>query len=76
MLFVLDAVVGVTVLVYAQMHCMEVVVDGGADEAVARAIWDVTPTGCQTVGTTKVSVVDDYGSYEVSFSRPGNALGI
>lgn len=50
---------------------------GGADAAVAKAIWSKKPPGCGTVGGTTVSVADDVSgysaplpTYSIKFDRP------
>lgn len=49
----------------------EVVVDGGDDQEIARAIFESKPIGIESYGTTTVYVDDSQGtSYPIKFSRP------
>lgn len=52
-------------------HTIAAVVEGGADDEVARSIFDTKTPGCGTYGTTTVSIVSNYGiSTAINFSRP------
>lgn len=52
-------------------HCLEVVVDGGDDAAVAKKIWETKPPGIGTYGSIVVNVVDSQGTTQtVRFNRP------
>lgn len=52
-------------------HAIEAVVDGGADVAVAQAIYDNKSDGIQAFGTTSANVVDANGdTRSVGFTRP------
>lgn len=49
----------------------EAIVDGGENEAVARAIFDSKAAGIGTFGTVTVSFIDDSGlSRTINFNRP------
>lgn len=51
-------------------HSIAMVVDGGGDEEIARAIWEHKPPGISTYGSTTVDVTDEDGNtHPVSFSR-------
>jgi uncharacterized phage protein gp47/JayE len=52
-------------------HCVEIVVQGGVDEDIAKAIWGSKAGGIQTFGTEEVSFVDEFDQTRtVYFSRP------
>lgn len=52
-------------------HSLAPVVEGGADEDIAQAIFDNRGVGCGMYGTTTVAIEDDYGnSVDIKFSRP------
>ncbi len=52
-------------------HSIEMVVLGGSDEDIARAIWASKAAGIQTFGTEEVTFEDDFGTNRtVFFSRP------
>lgn len=52
-------------------HSVEIVVYGGLDEDVAKAIYSRKAAGIQTYGNTTISVVMSSGKlYDVKFSRP------
>lgn len=52
-------------------HSIEIVVYGGFDEDIARAIFKRKAAGVQTYGNTTVSVLSTSGvTYDISFSRP------
>jgi uncharacterized phage protein gp47/JayE len=52
-------------------HSVEVLVQGGADADVAKAVFNTVGGGIATYGTTTVSVTDDQGvAHAVRFSRP------
>ena len=55
-----------------QPHSVYIVVDGGADEAVAQAIWEYKSLGCGYTGTVTETVTDPStgAEYQVSFNRP------
>lgn len=56
-------------------HTIAVVVEGGTDEEVARAIFLKKTPGCNTQGTTTVTVQGEYnnqGDLDINFSRPTN----
>ncbi|MCP4481426.1 MAG: hypothetical protein GY817_01170 [bacterium] len=49
----------------------EVVLDGGDDDAIANAIWNVKPAGIETFGTVSKTVYDSHGTaHTIYFSRP------
>jgi uncharacterized phage protein gp47/JayE len=49
----------------------EVVVIGGNDEDIARAILEKKPAGIQAYGTTTVTILDENGnSFDIGFTRP------
>jgi uncharacterized phage protein gp47/JayE len=52
-------------------HSVELVVSGGDDEDIARAIFDSKAGGIESFGTEEVSFTDDFGQNRtVHFSRP------
>ena len=52
-------------------HCIEIVVDGGADMDIALQIWDKKTDGIQTYGDTVVVVPGDEGEpITIRFNRP------
>jgi uncharacterized phage protein gp47/JayE len=52
-------------------HSVEMVVQGGDNEDIARAIWDSKAGGIATFGEVEVTFTDDFGqSRTVHFSRP------
>lgn len=52
-------------------HSFWVIVDGGIDTDVARAIWLNRPTGIRSQGNTRVDIIDSFGYIrEINFSRP------
>lgn len=52
-------------------HSVEVVVHGGADAAIAAAIFRTVAGGVQSHGTTTISVVDSEGvTHAIKFTRP------
>jgi len=52
-------------------HSFEIVVQGGADSDIAKAILGAAPAGIQSHGSTSVIVYDDLGNaFTISFSRP------
>jgi hypothetical protein len=52
-------------------HSFEVLVLGGADNAIAQAIWDSRPTGIAAHGTSSGTATDaDGGAHTVLFTRP------
>lgn len=57
-------------------HSVYVAVVGGADQAIAEAIWGKKDLGCDYNGNTTVTVTDQsgysppYPSYQVTFNRP------
>jgi uncharacterized phage protein gp47/JayE len=56
-------------------HSVEILVQGGDQDAIAAAIWAAKAGGIQTTGTTTRTVVDAAGvSHSVSFSRPVQKL--
>lgn len=56
-------------------HSIEVVVQGGADLAIAQRIWASKPAGIATHGAIAVEVEDaEGGTQVVRFSRPGLLL--
>lgn len=49
----------------------EIVVQGGDDTAIAKAIYGAKPAGIQTYGNVTIDVTDAFGNlYPISFSRP------
>ena len=52
-------------------HCIEMVVDGGADYEIALQIWDKKADGIQAFGSTEVVVPGDEGEpVTMRFNRP------
>lgn len=52
-------------------HSFEAVVLGGADDAIAKEIWDNKPAGIETFGTEEVYITDSNGDSQlIKFSRP------
>lgn len=52
-------------------HSVEVVVQGGINQAIGNKVFEVKPAGIQTHGNTTVTVIDDNGDGQVTkFSRP------
>jgi uncharacterized phage protein gp47/JayE len=52
-------------------HSVEVVVQGGINQAVANKVFQVKPAGIQSHGNTTVTVIDENGDGQVTqFSRP------
>lgn len=52
-------------------HSFWVIVDGGLDTDIAKAIWLNRPAGIRSQGNTQVSIIDSHGYIrEISFSRP------
>lgn len=51
-------------------HSICIVVDGGDDEAIAKAIQDSKATGCDMVGTTEQILYIDKQKYIYKFYRP------
>lgn len=52
-------------------HSFMVMVDGGLDTEIARAIWLNRPTGILSVGDTSVNILDDFGYIRnIRFNRP------
>jgi uncharacterized phage protein gp47/JayE len=52
-------------------HSVEIVVQGGVDLDIAKAIWASKAGGIQTFGTEEASFVDDFGQTRtIHFSRP------
>lgn len=52
-------------------HSLEIVVEGGADQDIAQAIYDSKPAGIQTFGTTTVNIEDELQNvFPINFSRP------
>ena len=52
-------------------HSFEVVVEGGEDEDLADAIFEMKPAGITAFGTTIVTVTDSQGiDHDIGFSRP------
>lgn len=51
--------------------CINVVVNGGAEQDIADAIWKYKAAGIGTYGTTSLTITDSYGNkHTVMFSRP------
>jgi len=52
-------------------HSICAVVEGGSDSDIAKAIFENKNPGCNTYGSTTVSVLDtsNYHSYDISFDR-------
>lgn len=52
-------------------HSFWVIVDGGLDSDIARAIWLNRPTGIRSQGNTHISIIDSFGYVrDIHFSRP------
>lgn len=52
-------------------HSVEVVIEGGDEDAIARRIRELKPAGIRAFGNTTVSVPDDTGyQHAIGFSRP------
>ena len=52
-------------------HSINVIVDGGVDEAIARVVFDRKPAGTGMLGNTQVSLTDSRGRVRlVRFDRP------
>lgn len=52
-------------------HSFWVIVDGGVDTEVAKAIWLNRPTGIRSQGSETVSIIDSFGyTRDIRFSRP------
>ncbi len=52
-------------------HSVEVVVQGGTNQAAGNKVFEVKPAGIETHGNTTVTVIDDNGDGQVTkFSRP------
>ena len=51
-------------------HSICIVVDGGDDEAIAKAIQDSKATGCDMVGDTEIALYIDKQKYIYRFYRP------
>jgi uncharacterized phage protein gp47/JayE len=52
-------------------HSFEAVIEGGDDDAIAVAIWNLKPSGIQTFGNVTRIVVDSQGDPQgINFSRP------
>lgn len=52
-------------------HSFHVIVDGGLETEIARAIWLNRPTGILTEGTLSIDILDAYGYVRtIRFSRP------
>lgn len=52
-------------------HSFWVIVDGGIEVDVAKAIWLNRPAGIRSVGNTQVSIIDSYGyTRDIKFGRP------
>lgn len=52
-------------------HSFEAIVHGGADEAIAKAIWDYKPIGIGSYGSVYFDVLDSTNTIQrVYFSRP------
>ncbi|QNT78292.1 baseplate J/gp47 family protein [Entomobacter blattae] len=44
-------------------HSLYICVSGGKDSAIAQAIWQKKPPGCDMTGNTNVTIVDDQNGY-------------
>lgn len=56
-------------------HCLYVAALGGTDDDVANAIWTKKAPGCDTFGSTSITVYDKnyntpYPAYTINFQRP------
>lgn len=52
-------------------HSFHVIIDGGLETEVARAIWLNRPTGILSVGSTSIDILDAFGYVRtIRFSRP------
>lgn len=52
---------------------IQVFVEGGDDDLIAKTIWDTKPAAISTFGTTQKIIIDDNGDDQVIFfSRPEN----
>lgn len=52
-------------------HSFHAIIEGGTEEAIARAILQTAPAGIKSLGALTVDVMDDYGElHPIRFSRP------
>lgn len=52
-------------------HSIEVIVDGGDDEAIAQEVWRLKAGGISTYGTTSAQATDAMGlKHDIYFNRP------
>jgi uncharacterized phage protein gp47/JayE len=52
-------------------HCVEIVIDGGADYEIAMQIWEKKAAGIQTFGNTEISIPGNEGEMVICrFNRP------